>query len=287
MQVLRVLSLQVWAARGLRESGALCEYVVLPASHVCRRPPHLLKDIAGAAAIPFSALVAAEAVGRDVGRRVFISDATTPAGIMVLQLLCAQISSSSVEMPASATVMACAPSRFAPLAAKIGGCGAKIISVGSVGNEKMNDVTEVEVEVQCSEALHGQPPFDQVIVTGDLLSLDFCRSWGGDVIHTSAMAAAQSLNGANSLARVLRTLWPPNLPGESLNHSGLKHLTEAAEAGRLRPIVNSVVPLQLVVDTVERLAAGDDEKLVGKIVILISEESTIKLYKKSYSGNMT
>eukprot|EP00094_Tigriopus_californicus_P008127 TCALIF_07823-PA protein Name:"Similar to RTN4IP1 Reticulon-4-interacting protein 1, mitochondrial (Homo sapiens)" AED:0.16 eAED:0.18 QI:0/0/0/0.25/1/1/4/0/454 len=258
------LGQQVWTV--LETSmNSIAAFEVLPASKVCPIPSSL--DYTSACTLPLVGLI----TFRDLGilgkaqihpnripantlKSVFVDDATTSLGGFAVQLL---------QTWGVGRVVTCVPYRAVPLVKHLG---------VDLVIPFMPD--RLDTEEHCAAELLGEPPFDLVLRTSDLLAPDFCAKYTktegarqvGLVVSSGDKA---ELN--NSLLSAL--LWP--FRGRSrvvdvLDCSKLIQVKEWVEADLIQTTFYNVFD---ITDLDEAIKYLQDKRALGKCILDVSKLS--------------
>ncbi|WP_433331065.1 NADP-dependent oxidoreductase [Spirillospora sp. CA-294931] len=218
-----------------RPAGTYAEYVVSPTRHLARKPSNL--SHVEAAALPVAALTAWQALADTAvvreGQRVLVHAAAGGVGHLAVQIAKAR----------GAHVIGTARA-------------AKHDFVRALGADEVIDYTRDDF----AEILDG---VDVVIdaIGGEYgpRSLRTLRP-GGLVVSLASSAEVQLAPQAEALG--LRALFLIVEP----DHAGLREIASLVEAGRLRPHVETVLPLE---DVIKAHQLGQSGRTTGKIVLTL------------------
>ena len=241
---------RVWGAVPAHLPGVLAEQVVVPSSLAHKMPTNLNWE--GAATVPYSALQVWSALvwrgglvpEQAAGTSVLIVDGVTDTGCLAVQLTSLW----------GASVTALCSTRTAPLARALGAHAV----VAADGEE-------------CEAALRECAPFHLVLEAGELLPRSTITSLlapRGRI--TSALPPQFSSDHWGALRRFFHPLWrclfsAPSAAPTSRLIEPLAYVTSAVQAGKLQPVLDSVVSPREVADTLARFAV---DGAVGKSVVL-------------------
>ncbi|MET9608027.1 NADP-dependent oxidoreductase [Streptomyces sp. NPDC006512] len=214
-----------------RQAGAYAEYVVAPARHFARKPASL--DHVQAAALPLAALTAWQALvdtaGVTAGQRVLVHAAAGGVGHLAVQI--AKARGAYVIGTASA---------------------AKHELLRGLGADELIDYREQDFTEAVSEV-------DVVIdALGDGTaerSLKVLKPGG----HLISLPGPDSVPADAGTARAVWLLVDPDL-------KGLEGIAALADAGLLRPLVDTVLPLEQAAKAHE---IGELGRTTGKIVLTV------------------
>lgn len=215
-----------------RQAGAYAEYVVAPARHLAPKPASL--SHVEAAALPLAALTAWQALvdTADVrpGERVLVHAAAGGVGHLAVQI--AKARGAHVIGTASA---------------------AKHDLVRSLGADEVVDYRDVR--------------FEDVVADVDVV-LD---GLGGET-------AERSLKVLRAGGRLVTLPGPDDVPATpegvhaqwmlvEPDHLGLREITALVESGRLKPVVDTVLPLS---EAAKAHSVGEQGRTTGKIVLTVA-----------------
>lgn len=255
----------VWTAT----RGTLCQYVLAEGSEVFLSPRHL--EASGASTVPFSGLTTLGVLSKDCkldqksaeGKSVFVVDGTSATGCLAIQLLKSW----------GAQVVTVVPYRVVPLAKMM---GAEYVI------PTMPD--HLDTEENCSAELLTIPLFDVILLTSpDLLSVEFCQKYikPGGHVATTCPELREKLNQLSDIYGFLQ-FWTRLFSRKSrrsisavddtfkiLNYSNLNHLKSLVENGTVKPVLDSVYPLERAVEAFQHVMT---EQTVGKTVIKFEDE---------------
>ncbi|MET7756505.1 NADP-dependent oxidoreductase [Streptomyces sp. NPDC005389] len=214
-----------------RQAGAYAEYVVAPARHLARKPASLTH--VEAAALPLAALTAWQALvdAADVrpGERVLVHAAAGGVGHLAVQIAKAR--------------------------------GAYVIGTASAGKH------DLVRELGADEVVdYRETPFEDVVSDVDVV-LD---GIGGET-------AERSLKVLRDGGRLITLPGPDDVPAAQdgvraswvlvePDHLGLREIAALVESGRLRPVVDVVVPLA---EAAKAHTIGERGRTTGKIVLAV------------------
>ncbi|MFJ5136493.1 NADP-dependent oxidoreductase [Streptomyces sp. NPDC088707] len=214
-----------------RQAGAYAEYVVAPARHLAPKPASLTH--VEAAALPLAALTAWQALvdAADVrpGERVLVHAAAGGVGHLAVQIAKAR--------------------------------GAYVIGTASAGKH------DLVRELGADEVVdYRETPFEDVVSDVDVV-LD---GIGGET-------AERSLKVLRDGGRLITLPGPDDVPAAQdgvraswvlvePDHLGLREIAALVESGRLRPVVDVVVPLA---EAAKAHAIGERGRTTGKIVLAV------------------
>lgn len=231
---------------GTCDSGSFAEYAVAPAGHVAPKPPSL--SFVEAAALPVSGGTALQAVREaghvGAGQRVLVIGAAGGIGTFAVQM--------AVARGAEVTGM----------------CSAgKADLVRSLGASDVLDYTREEVDAR-------GPVFDVIIDAAGNRRLSLLRR---ALTRTGTLVLVGGESGTGALFRGFdRQLRGPLLsPFVSQTLRGLmaveniallEDLTELVESGAVRPVIDTVFPLDQAHEALRRIAAGH---ATGKMVVTV------------------
>lgn len=215
-----------------QQAGAYAEYVTTPARHLTRKPAAI--DHVQAAALPLASLTAWQALtdtaGLRAGQRVLVHAAAGGVGHFAVQI--AKALGAYVIGTASA---------------------AKHDLVRSLGADEMIDYRTTAFEDVVSDV-------DVVIdgIGGDygVRSLKVLRPGGHLITLTSPDQVPADAEG-------FRTGWTLVEP----DHAGLRAVAALVEEGKLRPVVDTVLPLAQAAKAHE---IGEQGRTTGKIVLTVA-----------------
>ena len=241
---------RVWGATPAHLPGVLAEQVVVPASLAHKMPTNLNWE--GAATVPYSALqVWAALVWRGgmvpeqgAGTSVLVVDGVTDTGCLAVQLTSLW----------GASVTALCSARTAPLARALGAHAV----VAADGED-------------CEAALREFAPFHLVLEAGELLPRStICSLLASRGRITSALPPPLSSDHWGAFRRLFHPTWrclfsAPCAHPTSRLIEPLAYVTTAVQAGKLQPVLDSVVSPREVADTLARFAV---DGAVGKSVVL-------------------
>ncbi|MFE2235257.1 NADP-dependent oxidoreductase [Streptomyces sp. NPDC059442] len=215
-----------------RQAGAYAEYVVAPARHLAPKPASL--SHVEAAALPLAALTAWQALvdtaGVRPGERVLVHAAAGGVGHLAVQI--AKARGAHVIGTASA---------------------AKHDLVRSLGADEVVDYRDVR--------------FEDVVADVDVV-LD---GLGGET-------AERSLKVLRAGGRLVTLPGPDDVPTTpegvhaqwmlvEPDHMGLREITALVESGRLKPVVDTVLPLA---EAAKAHSVGEQGRTTGKIVLTVA-----------------
>jgi NADPH:quinone reductase-like Zn-dependent oxidoreductase len=239
---------RVWGAVPAHLPGVLAEQVVVPGSLAHRMPTNLNWE--GAATVPYSALQVWGALvwrggllpDQGAGTSLLVVDGVTDTGCLAVQLAALW----------GATVTALCSARTSPLARALGA----------------HTVVPTGEDCLAGLALHG--PYDLILVAGDVLPQAALAPLLAPRGHlTSALPPPLPSDQWGSLRRLLHPLWRGVVPAACAPAGNLAeplaYVTEAVQAGRLQPVLDSVVGPREVATTLAELASAGS---VGKSVVL-------------------
>lgn len=231
---------------GTCDSGSFAEYAVAPAGHVAPKPPSL--SFVEAAAMPVSGGTALQAVRESgqvgPGQRVLVIGAAGGIGAFAVQMAVAR----------GAVVTGMCSTGKAEL-------------VRSLGASDVLDYTREEVDAR-------GPVFDVVIDAAGNRPLSLLRR---ALTRTGTLVLVGGESGRGSLFRGFdRQMRGPLLsPFISQKVRGLmavenvqmlEDLTELVESGAVRPVIDTVFPLDQAPEALRRIAAGH---ATGKMVVTV------------------
>ena len=240
---------RVWGAVPPHLPGLLAEQVVVRGSLAHRMPTNLNWE--GAATVPCSALQVWGALvwrggmtpERGAGTSLLVVDGVSDTGCLAVQLASSW----------GASVTALCSARTAPLAQALGAH------------------TVVLADEDAEEALRDAGPFHLIVEAGDLLPHPALRAMLAPRGRlTSALPPPLPSDTWGALRRLLHAPWrhlvsAPCAPPAARLSEPLAYVTAAVQAGKLQPVLDTVVGPRAAADTLARLAAG---QLVGKSVVL-------------------
>lgn len=241
-------------AGGVRgHGGALAEYLVADARLLAHKPVKLSME--EAAALPLVSITAWEALydRMDVapGDRVLVHGGAGGVGHIAIQL---------------------ARARGAWVAATGRGAG-QLDLIARLGAEPID--WSAEEPSRYVARLTGGEGFDSVFDTvgtsNIVISFEGARH-GGQVATTVSLATVDlSIAHAKGLSLHVIYMLLPMLHGPGRERHGriLTALAQMADAGLIRPLIDSVFPLDRVADAHRRLEAG---RMMGKVVVTVSPE---------------
>ena len=134
----------------------------------------------------------------------------------------------------------------------------------------------LDTEENVSAELLTMPPFDVILLTSpDLLSVDFCQKHvkpGTGQVASTCPELRETLRGLTDTFGFFafwRTLFSWRKPSSSglaldLDHANLNKLRTLVEDGTVKPVLDSVYPLEKAVEAFQHVMT---EQTVGKTVI--------------------
>ncbi|MEV7519904.1 NADP-dependent oxidoreductase [Streptomyces sp. NPDC091371] len=216
-----------------RQAGGYAEYVVGPARHFARKPASL--DHVGAAALPLAALTAWQALvdtaGVTAGQRVLVHAAAGGVGHLAVQIAKAR----------GAYVIGTASAGKHELVRELG--ADEVIDYRTADFEDV--VTDVDIVIDSLGGEHGQRSLKVLKPGGHLVTLpspDDVPAAGAEGVHTGW------------------TLVEPDF-------RGLVEIAALVEAGKLRPVIDTVLPLAQASKAHEIVEQG---RTTGKIVLTVA-----------------
>ncbi|MCX5194215.1 NADP-dependent oxidoreductase [Streptomyces sp. NBC_00249] len=216
-----------------RQAGGYAEYVVGPARHFARKPAAL--DHVGAAALPLAALTAWQALvdtaGVSAGQRVLVHAAAGGVGHLAVQIAKAR----------GAYVIGTASAGKHELLRELG--ADEVIDYRSTDFEDV--VTDVDVVLDGLGGEHGQRSLKVLKPGGHLVTLpspDDVPAVGTQDVHTGW------------------TLVEPD-------YRGLVEIAALVDGGKLRPVIDTVLPLERAAEAHE---IGERGRTTGKIVLTVA-----------------